>query len=228
MNILDTKVGTKLEIEVLNSLGQKIGQTFISQIMDIVDNRKIVIAAPIHESRISFIPSGARIRAVFLHHVHGLMSFMGLVVKKDKRDNLIEFDIVIETELERIQRRNYFRLDCTLDGQFRIFDETEQQDSITSSAQYKKVITKNVSGCGACIVAEEDVPKGSIIELIVFLDAGNPVRVICKVIRNIEIEVAKGKKYELGLYFNSISEKDQAAIIKFVFDQQKRQKKKGL
>ena len=222
MNILDTKIGTKLEIELINRVGQKIGQTFISQIMDIIDRNNVVIAAPMHESRITYIPIGVKVRLIFIHEKYGLLSFIGTVVKKEKRDNLIEFDITIDSEFENTQRRNFFRLDCVLDAQYRILqNEPQEQDPSDIAPAYKKALTRNLSGCGACIVIDEAIPKDAGIELILTLGPTISVKVVCKVVRSSVIELTKGKKYENGLYFTEISKKDQNSIIKFVFDQQK-------
>lgn len=227
MNIIGTKLGTKLELELINSIGQKIGQTYISQLIDIIDDKNIVISAPIHESRLMFITNGTKIRILFFHYKLGLACFSGTVTGKEKNENLILFDIKIETELEKIQRRNYFRLDCLLNAEYFLLPnetsegETQVETPIAIDKEYRKAIAKNLSGCGVCIVIGEDIPKGSIIEVIVALDKENSIKAKCKVVRSSPIETSKDKKFELGLYITQISNKDQDAIIKFIFDQQR-------
>lgn len=228
MNIQDIKIGTKLEIELINSAGEKIGQTFISQIMDITDSTNIVVAAPMFESKIAFIPTGEKIRLIFIHDKYGLVSFIGTIYKKEKYDNLVGFRISVDTELQKIQRRNYFRLDYVLDVQYRTFQfDLKGQGILKITSTYKKALTRNISGCGACIVTEEEIPKDSGIELVIALDPANTINVLCKIVRLTVIEQERGKKYEYGLYFIDIPQKHQNAIVKFVFDQQKLMAKKA-
>jgi c-di-GMP-binding flagellar brake protein YcgR len=233
MNILGTKLGTKLELELVNSLGQKIGQTYISQLIDIFDEKSIAISAPIHESRLMLINNGTKIRIIFLHHKLGLVCFCGTVTNKEKTENLVLFNIKIDTELEKIQRRNYFRLDSLLNAEYFVISTEAVEDGSQTDLsaapldkEYKKAIAKNLSGSGACIVVGEDIPKGALIEAKIYFTKDSSIKAKFKVIRNKPIEANREKKYELGLHTAQISVKDQDAVIKYIFDQQRVKLKK--
>lgn len=228
MNIIGTKLGTKLELELVNNLGQKIGQTYISQLIDVIDEKCIVISAPIHESRLMFVTNGTNIRILFFHNKLGLAAFLGTVTGKEKSENLILFDIRIDSDLEKIQRRNYFRLDCLLNAQYYLISTESNGDDMpvdliadSSEKEYKKAIAKNISGCGTCIVVSEDIQKGSVLEVIISIDKQTSIKMKGKVVRNIAIEANRETKHELGLYTSQISVKDQDIIIKYIFDQQR-------
>lgn len=233
MNIFEVKLGTRLEIDLINSLGEKIGKTYISQLMEIVDRHSIIMAAPIHESRLMFIPNGTRVRAVFLHEKYGLLSFEGVITHKEKNENILALHAEISTGFVKIQRRQYFRLECSLNGKYRLVaesatsDETkggtqEKDETVKGSQQdFKKALTKNISGSGACIVIQEDIPKDSVIELVLFITPETTVNAVCKVVRSKSIETSAGKKYSLGLLFIEIPKKDQDIVIKYIFDKQR-------
>jgi c-di-GMP-binding flagellar brake protein YcgR len=228
MNINDVKLGTRLDFELINSLGEKIGQSYVSQLVEVVDNEHILIACPIHESRLMLILPGTRTRMLFLHVMHGLISFTGAISGKEKRDNLLLLRVKMEGTFERLQRRKYFRLDCFLNASYRILPEEMQgEDTPKEQSVVKKTISRNLSGNGAGIVTEEELPKGTRLETEIKLTESSTIKVICKVVRCILMEGVKGKKYDIGLYFTHVSAKDQELLIKFIFDQQRLLLKKG-
>lgn len=218
----EIKLGTKLELESINSLNIRIGQSFTSKLMDILDDRNFIIVPPIHERKILFIPIGSRIRVTFLHAKYGMQSFIATITKKEKADNQIYMHIQQETDYEKIQRRQNFRLDCTLDVKYRIVNEDSfSQVPENAVPDYKKALTKNISAGGAAIVTDDEIPKDSIIETIYYLDSGIQAKAICKIIRSSVIEFPKGKKYEYSIIFTDIHHKEKDKIVKFTFDMQR-------
>jgi c-di-GMP-binding flagellar brake protein YcgR len=134
----------------------------------------------------------------------------------------------MEGTFERLQRRKYFRLDCFLNASYRILPEEMQgEDTPKEQSAAKKTISRNLSGNGAGIVTEEELPKGTRLETEIKLTESSTIKVICKVVRCILMEGVKGKKYDIGLYFTHVSAKDQELLIKFIFDQQRLLLKKG-
>lgn len=223
MDKVDLAVGTKIELELVDKHGQKIGQTYISQVLDVADDKNILIAAPIHESRLTFILSGTNIRIVFLHNVHGLLSFTGVITKKEMMGNLAGFYVKRNDEFKKIQRRQYFRFDCILDVKY-CKHPNESENKIycfDNGSEYKRGITKDISGCGACIITDEEIPKGELLAVEIALTNEAKLNTVSKIIRCQRIEGLKEKKFQLGLYFNHISHKDQDVLVKFIFDQER-------
>ncbi|MCX7709901.1 MAG: flagellar brake protein [Clostridia bacterium] len=220
---LRSKLGIKLELELINSLGQKIGQSYISQLIDMSDDQTIKIAAPIHESRLMLITPGTRIRAIFLDEKHGLLSFQGAITHRERTESIISLHVKIDGEFEKIQRRNYFRLDTLLNVTYCLYngEAIDDKSAPPEPSPVKKGITRNISGNGASIVIEEEVVKGSSIDLTIWLTRETSIKVIAKVIRCTLLENTRDKKYELGLYFMKISQKDQDVLVKHIFDQQR-------
>jgi len=65
MNVSLIKIGSRLELELASNLGDK-SYTYVSQLMGVIDEKNIVLAAPIHGSRVIFIPANAKLKVVFL------------------------------------------------------------------------------------------------------------------------------------------------------------------
>ena len=146
------------------------------------------------------------------------MGFTATVEAKEIRGNLSILKVNARSELEKIQRRQHYRVDCLLPAEYKVLSTTSVN---LESKAFSKTTVKNISGSGACIVTEVNIPEKSVLELQVHLDSGISIKAICIILRNQTIEVKKAKSYELGLHFVDISKKDQDAIIKFAFEQQR-------
>lgn len=234
MNINDIKVGTRLEIELLNNTDEKVGQTYISQIVDIIDDSTLLVAAPIHESRLSLIPTGTKIRLVFSHERYGLLSFDGIIDKKDKIAYMVTFQVTAVSGIVQIQRRQFFRLDCILNSKYAVLPETRKTSGDNNTGEtndvleYREAITKNISGSGASIIAGEDIPSGTVIKLVISIKKDVTITAVCLVVRNSLIQISGVAKYNLGLYFKDIPLQDQQILIKYIYDQQRKLLKNSL
>lgn len=221
---LDAKIGTKFEIELIDSLGGKIGSTYTSQLLDIRDDEHIVIASPIHESRLLLIPSGSTIRCTFLHYKLGLLAFMATVVNKEKLGNIIAINVAITSKIAKIQRRDHYRLDCMLDVKYRLLsDETPVKgaDEFVEIPEYKNAYTKNISGRGACIIVDEPIERGTCLHIQISLEDGHFMETKCVAVRCVRVEEIEHSKYSVGLFFIDISHREQDAVIRYIFEKQK-------
>lgn len=220
-------VGLRLEFEMVSSAGDKVGHTYVSQVLEPVTDSYLIIAAPIHESRVVFVPAQAKVRISFVHRKFGILGVTGVVSERVIRSNIAVLVIQTDGKLEKIQRRQHYRLDCLHSVEYRIVDENAPANSPgpvrnnTPKPEFRKAVTRNISGSGACIVTEENVPRNSVLELFIKMSSSQPVKAICKVLRSMEIEISKGKKYELGVHFMEMSPRDQDFIIKYIFEQQR-------
>lgn len=229
-NLLSSKIGIKLELEFVNSIGEKIGQSYVSQLIDVFDDKNIAIAAPIHESRLMLITPGTKIRCIFLDERQGLLSFLGAITKRERRESLTYFNAEITGDFEKIQRRNYFRLDCLLNATYILLNEETDESNASDAAPIpgKKALTRNISGNGARIVIDEKIPKGSSIQVKLWLTKEVVINVTAKVVRCTQIEGIRDTKYEVGLYFTKLTQREQDILVKYIFDQQRLQLKNNL
>lgn len=225
MKLKEIKIGTRLELEVINSSGEKQGYVYVSQMEDVVDPENVVIASPIYASRMIFIPKDTRLRVVFFHDKYGMLYFNGIVTGKGQKGNLSMLYIRVEGEIQQIQRRKYFRLDCFLNAGYRLLNDQspgpESENDINREQEYKKALTKNLSGSGVCILTDEEIPVGSSVEVLIMVNPGTTVKARSTVVRSREIESARTKKFEHGLHFTEISKMHQNEIIRYIFDQQR-------
>ena len=93
------------------------------------------------------------------------------------------------------------------------------------------VVTVNISGGGALIVTGESYPPGTRLDLVLHL----PDRVIpveAEVVRHVPVAVVPGSgdpvQTRLGVRFTQIEERDREQIIRFIFAEHRRRRRKGL
>lgn len=237
MEIKDLKIGAKLEIHLIDKFGKNAGYNYTSLLLDIVDESNIIIAYPMRKSRLVFIPTESRVEIVLSHKNHGLLVFEGTVTARSDKENLAALHIKVDTELQRIQRRQYFRLICYLDVAYRLLDDkniengrelaNNNKQQKNEDLKYKKAVSSDLSGSGICIVTDEKLSVGSNIEVLISLDGRTSVKAICRVIRSLMDENNSKTRYKTGMHFVEISKHDRDLIIKYLFNLQRELIKKG-
>ncbi len=224
MEVRDLKIGTRLELEILDGDGKKIGNTYVSQVLEPVKDRTLIISAPIYESRLIYVPMNGKVRITFFHSRYGLQGFNAVVTAREQKENLSILCVQAETEPDKIQRRTHYRLDCTLDAEYGIYSDNPEKE--TDQSHYKHALTKNISGSGACIVVREDIAKNTLLDVRISFSETVKIGAVCRVIRCTPLETEKISRYEIRLQFTDITAQDQDYIIKYIFEEQRRLLKK--
>lgn len=222
MSIKDIKIGTKLELEVTDAFNADKNNIYVSQLLDIIDDENLVIAAPIAGARLAFIPNSTKIVVVLNHPKNGLIAFNGILESKDTHDNIAVYYLKINGDFYSIQRRNNYRLEIMLDTyyyelQYNLPVETQDTNEIS----YIKEHTKNISGSGACIVTNNELSAGSHLFLKFELPDGTEIETRGIVIRSTRVDSNNILKYNTGVKFTSMSKKNEEMLIKFIFLKQK-------
>ncbi len=225
MKIHEMKTGTRLELELLD-YGEKTGNKYISQLLEPPNGDSIIVSAPIYESRLIFIPINIRLGVTFFHSRYGLMGFTANVTLRENRGNLSVLELHVETPLENIQRRKHYRLDSLINVEYRLYSAQNKNEE--EKPAYKKVMAKNISGSGACIIVDEEIPLKSVLDITLHLSDTLQAKAVCNVVRCTPLELDKVSKFELGLHFAEISAQNQDNIIKYIFEQQRVLLKKGI
>ncbi len=223
MILQDIQIGTRLELELLNKNNEKVGNAYISQLLEHQENNLMVISAPIFEARLIFIPLQSQLQLIFMHPEYGLLCFSALVTGSELRGKIAVLIVQPEGDLAKAQRRNHYRLGYMTDVLIWLPNKGPDADNRT----VVKAFTKNISGSGACIVSEVDIPKKSIVDIELNLTGRIKINAKCTIVRNAQFVVKKTKRYELGLHFVDISRSNQESLVKFIFEQQRVQLKKG-
>jgi len=238
MKLTDLIAGTKLQLEVLEQNGKDVNNVFVSEVEWVEDDKNLVIAAPIYEGNIYPLPIGTRINLyIFFKKRHSditeLYACGAIVVERDSKQKIATLKVKITGELIKIQRRQYFRFDCTLPVKYRIVNEEGNNDPGMGETEAKAIplkdaVTRDISGGGVCIALEENVEKGTVLELYIDLGKEENMNFVGKVVRVERKDISEIYKYEAGIAFEAIDDKEREKIIRFIFDEQRKLRKKGL
>ena len=107
-----TKVSSYREYDL--EMGREDKNVYVSQVYDIIDEDRLKIGVPIVGGRVLMIPQNVRIDVCF-YTSRGLFQGRAIVVDRFKEDNIFVMVIEMISELQKYQRRQYFRLNCTMD-----------------------------------------------------------------------------------------------------------------
>lgn len=229
MKISELQVGTKLELELFNSDGIRYENTLVSEFEWAEGENAAMIAAPINEGVVFPIHTGTGIYVYFIkkkENVTAVYRFKAIITGRGTSENLALLMIEAVSEIKKVQRRGYFRLDCSISVQFR---QVESLNPVHSEGiPYKKALASNLSGGGICLLLEDKVEVGKLIECEIPAGEDKLIRFYGKIIRYDRNEPEGRFKYEAGIAYIKINENDREAVVKFIFDEQRKLRKKGL
>jgi Predicted glycosyltransferase len=220
MQIKELKIGTRLELRLLDNNGNKIGNTYISQMFESGDEKCIVVSSPIYESRLVFIPQKSKVLISFSTQKNEFMGFTATVNDRGHIGNISVLYLSMDTPIGKIQRRDYYRLDCNLDVGYRLHNPADGKDKGVME-DYRKALSKNISASGACIIVLEELPSNTILDIKINFIGACDIKAVCTVVRCIKMDMSKKSRYELGLRFIEISESDREYMVKYISEKQR-------
>lgn len=222
METIKLSLGDKLEIELYNSNGERVSPLLVSQYERSLPDGSMEILAPIKGGRIFPVYRGVEMGVIY-EKSGELYTFKAEAIERRVSGNIYLLRIAPTSGAEHMQRRLFFRFDCILDLKYRLFEEKDTVDQ--DRGEYKKAITKDISGGGLCILTDVQPQYGWHLEGII--DVGGNIRFVGKIVRVINVH-DKGKyHYEAGIEFIDISDLGREKVISFIFDSQRKMLKKG-
>lgn len=192
--------------------------TLKSEIIEILDKDKLVISAPIFQSKIFPLSLGERVFINFNKKDTGMYSFLGIVYNRDSNKNIPEVYIRKIGKLNKLQRRNFFRLPLVKNILISyLVDDAEHS---------VEGVTKDISGGGIRAISNKPLKLGT--EVTVHISLGSSgVFIDAKVVRCRDISDSI-EKYDVGLTFNNIDEQLRSKIVSYIFEKQRNLRKKGM
>ncbi|ABY94888.1 MULTISPECIES: flagellar brake protein [Thermoanaerobacter] len=208
MNEINLLPGQKLRIGLNN------GKTmYSSQVQDISKNGTILIDTPVYSGHLVPVRIGSIIQVIYFTK-QGLFTFYAKVLNRFS-GKLALLEIMPISSVERLQRRQYFRLEKVIPFTYTIIGEEEDK-------VYKGLI-QDISGGGLKCKVDKKLEVGTVINCVFTLD--QEITVSGKVVRYEEL-LEKG--YEIGVCYVDIDEKVREKIISYIFEEQRKSRQKGI
>lgn len=211
-------IGEKIQIDYMDERGQL--QEYVSQVVELNDNDFLNILIPIYRTQDVALRQDSIITLV-IPKGEAVYEFKAVVYEKlFQRIPLLRLKII--SEVNKIQRRNFFRLKMMRDVQVRLIEDIKEK-------RYgEKIICnlRDISAGGILISANKEFQENALLELILDL---NGIELIAygTIVRR-TLTVSHKYPYAYGVKFDKMSEFDKNKVMKFIFEEQRKLIKKGL
>lgn len=217
--------GDKLDIHYVNSLNEDV--LLQTNVYDVISETEILIQNPLKDSKIYMLPMDVDITVFAKRQDFGVLAFRLHLVKREKMGNVYTILGQVVSELQKQQRRHFFRVKLYLDLElyflrdkmgepldYYVFDP----DAVEEEEVQIKVTLTDISGGGVGIRTRVGLPEGTYVYAkLTFLD--KPVEITGIVVRSFESDKYLGE-YELGISFEKLSPEAVRVITSYVFKKQ--------
>ncbi len=205
------KTGDRIEITMKNENDEKV---YVSQVEQIVDKNNMVIQAPIYYGRIVTLDK-TKLYSILVISEKGMFRYDVEVMDYVKKDGLVFTNILLLSEGEKMQRREYWRLNCLLPLKF-----TKVESDYSSDGQMTDGITKDISAGGIRFITNG------------ILNVGDTIK--CVILLNTEYFLTVGRiidkrtfpksnfKYQYRVRFFGMQKTEQEKIFQFIFNEQRK------
>ena len=202
---------------------------YITKVLDVDEDGDVEILMPMEKMKMILLGVDEEYD-MFFYARKGIFTCRARVVKRYKDELLYVARLSQVTELEKQQRREYYRYDCVIGMNSRQLNEAEamrftetNQTILLNDPQDKSVIV-DISGGGLRFVSAENYDNGSLVYCRFMLTVQENSKVYDCVVRLLSsYPVVNNKKNtEYRGQFMNISEHDREDIIKYIFEEERR------
>ena len=240
------KPGDKIDIRLLQQVENEertgdIIKVYKSQVLDINKRGNVEIAMPTEGSKLLLLPLNVRFEFVF-YSGGFLYKSIGQVVERFKRDNIYTLEVELKTRLEKFQRREFYRYECSVD--FKFFELTEKQAELETVEEIyaelredhfldkiKNGTIVDISGGGIRFNSDTELKSRDHILAVVHLaneKMNREFNLVGSVISCEKRTQVQEKKYVSRVKFMIKDDKIREDIIRYIFEEERltRQKDK--
>ncbi|SNX55498.1 flagellar brake protein [Thermoanaerobacterium sp. RBIITD] len=205
--MLNLKPGQKIEIKIGKSKN-----TYVSKVEDMSKDGTLLIEAPIHNGHLVPVRIGAKLNISYFNK-KGLFTFDSIVINRFS-GNLSLLQLKKITDITRLQRRQYYRLEKVLEFNYKL---SEDEEGVENG------IIKDISGGGFKAKVKKKLPEESTILCYIKLnELFKEIMLKCKIIRCNFVDDG----YEIAVQYIDLEDKIRERIISFIFEEQRKLKKR--
>lgn len=244
MDIRDLTPGRPVEISIIknNTKNEKKDENniFISSLFDITSRGDVVIHMPSKQGKYVLLPLNIRYFVVIYTNV-GIYQFEGTLTKQGKLENFPVLVIRPETSLQKVQRREFYRFNCHIPVKvYSIEDdvallpnmeliEMKVLSKMTLEEECVEGAIVDISGGGARFRSKMDLLTDEYIYMSFVLETPDNKRNFKCLARKVVSEHLEDLNiFEHRVEFVFKDSEDRETIIKYIFDEDRRIRKKDL
>ena len=209
-------------------------QIYMSQVMDITSDDRIEVLMPYEKGRLVLLPVDGEYNLCF-YSSKGLYQCYSRIVDRYRSDNMYILVLDLTSQLQKLQRREYYRFSCALELKSRLCSPEEIQAyemnrryMVDNESALQRSVVVDISGGGLRFVANFRYDEGSTIYCSYKLPGNNndkEYEMICNVLKVQELESRPGL-FEHRIQYIYIDENSREDIIHFIFEEERKIRKK--
>ena len=207
-------------------------QIYMSKLMDITSEDRIEVLMPSDKGRLVLLPVDGEYSICF-YGAKGLYQCFSKIVDRYRSDNIYILVLDLTSDLQKLQRREYYRFSCALELRTRPLTQDEQTAydknhnyRITPGDNLQKGVVVDISGGGLRFVSNFQYEEGSTVYCSYKLPGSNKeYEMLCSVLKVSEIESRPGL-FEHRIQYITIDENSREDIIHFIFEEERKIRKK--
>lgn len=230
--------GDKLELKSTVSVvlpdGTEGVKTYRTFVHNVLNDGRLEIVMPMEQTKLILLPIGGEYDVCFFSN-GGMYRANIRIVDRQKRDGIYIVVAEMVSGLYKYQRREYYRFNCVVDMRVRRITAQEaeayrrgQTVLMPNQALYKGIIV-DISGGGARFVSRQKFHEGNFILMdfsLSILGQERSFLLLAEVIYSGKI-VNRTLEYENRVKFVAIDSAVREEIIKYIFGEERRIRKKG-
>lgn len=239
--------GDKVDISFIQQIARMNEETpkiYKSQVLDLKENGNLDISMPSEGTKLILLPLGVRMEFVFYSR-GGLYRAMGQIAERYKSDNIYMLEIELKTQLEKFQRREFFRYPCLLDFNFYMISDLdlnfESGDALlihlretgeTLEREHEGSIV-DLSGGGIRFRTDKELEPNERVLFSIHLQNENLNKqyyILGSIISCMRIERTQrmnDKKYEARAKFQIKDSTTREEIVRFIFEEERKERQRG-
>ena len=218
--------------------------TLSSKVIDIIDEVTFKLTMPMNKT-VTIPLEIAEESIMYFYTAYGILTGRAVVSERFFEGSLAVMVVKLVTELEKSQRRQFYRLQCSIESKIHLLTEGEKRglrefigdnrqilenrsryiDMIAeNSTAWEDCIVVDLSGGGVKYLSDKELPKQELVILAIKLKTGETTKeyfllmnIISTFRRNTE-----SAKFEIRTKFVGLREAVREAIVKFVFEEERR------
>lgn len=242
------ETGTKLELKKIRHVDAMEEISYVSRFLYQKSADEAVIEMPVKGGSLVALEPEELFQVCFYTN-KGLYQCQSQVVSRHYEDSLPVAVIKLRSEFEKLQRRQYYRMECLLQMEFRTLTEEEYDEllfqktiSVNTPAEkgfetdgepveqvrFYNGVSLDISGGGVRFNSEHAAESGDIIALrIAFAseEARKLQLLFAKVLTVTPVQNRSGM-FEHRVEFVSISNAERESIIRYIFLEERKRRKK--
>lgn len=235
------QLGDKIDIRYLQEVERTdeeefMPRTYYSQVLDTRENGHLVIAMPVEAGKLVLLPVGVRYDLIFTTKA-GRYRAEASVVQRYKKDNVFMLEVELKSELEKYQRREYYRYPCLSDMVY--YELTEKEMEVGDADAIFMKLRENddylfrerggcmldLSGGGIRFASYEQIAIGSPLLIEIFLENESMSKhyfILGTVVGNDRNQNEGGYEFEIRVKFVIKDDSVRENIIRYIFEEERK------